>query len=272
MPAAPTSDEDLAPIDDLRALAPAVAILCDIDGTLAPIVERTIDAAITPRVREALYALTRHYSLVGCVSGRRSLDARRIVGLDELHYIGNHGFEELEPGAAEPRPNAALGPDSGAVAEFVASLQLDPLLGLGVEIEDKGLILAFHWRAIAEPEEAEASLRELAGRAEKAGLVTHWGRRMLELRPAAALDKGTAIEALLRENEDGLKAAFFIGDDRTDLDGFAALRRLQAEGHIERAVCVGVLSDEGPAEIIGDADLAVPFDDVVSLIERLGEV
>jgi trehalose 6-phosphate phosphatase len=271
MPAAAPSEEELAPIDDLRALAPAVAILCDIDGTLAPIVERTTDAAITTRVREALYALTRHYSLVGCVSGRRALDARRIVGLDELHYIGNHGFEELEPGAAEPQPNAALGPDSGAVGEFVASRQLEPLLAHGLEVEDKGLIIGFHWRAAADPEQVEDGLAGLAADAERAGLITHWGRRMLELRPAAEVNKGTAIEALLRE-EDGLAAAFFIGDDRTDLDGFAALRRLQDDGQIERAVCVGVISDEGPDEIVSEADLAVPFDEVVALIERLGEV
>lgn len=264
------TDQQLAPIDELRAMAPSAALLFDVDGTLAPIVEKTTDAAITPRVREALYALTRHYSLVGCVSGRRALDARRIVGLDELHYVGNHGFEELEPGAAEPHPHSALG-TGNAVAGFVATQQLDPLLGLGVEIEDKDLILGFHWRAIADPREAEEGLRELAERAESAGLVTHWGRRMLELRPATKLDKGTAIDALLRAHE-GLRAGFFIGDDRTDLDGFAALRGLQADGVIEEAVCAGVISDEGPDEIVSEADIAVGFDAVVSLLERLGEV
>ncbi|CAN5484607.1 trehalose-phosphatase [soil metagenome] len=271
MPAASRSEKDLAPIDELRALAPSVALLFDVDGTLAPIVEKTTDAAITSRVRDALYGLTRHYTLVGCVSGRRALDARRIVGLDELHYIGNHGFEELEPGAARPRPHPALGPGSGAVAEFVSTLPLDRLLELGVEVEDKDLILGFHWRAVADPEEAEERLGDLAARAEAAGLVTHWGRRMLELRPGAELDKGTAIDALLRANE-GLKAGLFIGDDRTDLDGFSSLRRAQAEGVIERAVCVGVVSDEGPAEIVSDADIAVEFDEVVTLIARLGEV
>lgn len=271
MSTAALTDDYLAPVDELRALAPSAALLFDVDGTLAPIVEKTTDAAVSPRVREALYALTRHYSLVGCVSGRRALDARRIVGLDELHYVGNHGFEELEPGAAEPQPHAALGFTRRAVGEFVASLELDSLLEPGVEIEDKDLILGFHWRSLANPEEAEEGLRDLAARAEAAGLVTHWGRRMLELRPQIELNKGTAIDALLRAQE-GVKAGLFIGDDRTDLDGFSALRRLQSEGVIEKSVCVGVISDEGPAEIISEADLAVSFDDVVSLLERLGGI
>ena len=37
----------------------------------------------------------------------------------------------------------------------------------------------------------------IAADAERAGLVTHRGRKVLELRPPVAIDKGSAVEALL---------------------------------------------------------------------------
>jgi trehalose 6-phosphate phosphatase len=97
--------EQLAP---LRQRPEASAILSDIDGTLAPIV-RDPDAATVPAdAREVLRALAERYALVGCLSGRSALEARRIVGLDQLAYAGNHGFEMLVPGAEEPALDAAV--------------------------------------------------------------------------------------------------------------------------------------------------------------------
>ena len=55
----------------------------------------------------------------------------------------------------------------------------------------------------------------------------------------------------------GVRAALFGGDDVTDLDGFAALTALVEEGALDHALRVGVRSDEGPPEIIEQADLAV---------------
>jgi trehalose 6-phosphate phosphatase len=43
----------------------------------------------------------------------------------------------------------------------------------------------------------------------------------------------------------------------TDLDGFTALTALAAEGQLDHAVRVGVRSDEGPREIVEQADLVV---------------
>jgi trehalose 6-phosphate phosphatase len=55
----------------------------------------------------------------------------------------------------------------------------------------------------------------------------------------------------------GVRTALFGGDDVTDLDGFSALAKLVEEGTLEAAVRVGVRSDEGPPEIIEQADLVV---------------
>ena len=49
----------------------------------------------------------------------------------------------------------------------------------------------------------------------------------------------------------------YVGDDTTDLDAFAALRELVAEGELRTALCVGVRSDETPAALEQQADLLV---------------
>src|SRR5690242_1232136 len=97
-----------------RLLAPLredpgrAAVLTDIDGTIAPIVADPAEASVPERTRKLLSELARRYALVGALSGRRAEDARRVVGLDELAYSGNHGFELLLPGDHEVRPSPSL--------------------------------------------------------------------------------------------------------------------------------------------------------------------
>ena len=77
--------ELLAP---LRAEPGASAVLCDIDGTLAPIVPDPEDAAVPEETREVLRELAARFGLVACITGRRALEARWIVGVEELVYSG----------------------------------------------------------------------------------------------------------------------------------------------------------------------------------------
>jgi trehalose 6-phosphate phosphatase len=126
---------------------------------------------------------------------------------------------------------------------------------LRVRAEDKDVIRAYHWRGAPNEAAAEAAVRELAARAEADGLVVHWGRKVLEVRPPVALNKGRGVEHLL----DGttMRHAVYVGDDNTDLDAFEALRRLTADGRLDGGLCVGVRSDETPPELEAQADLLV---------------
>jgi trehalose 6-phosphate phosphatase len=54
-----------------------------------------------------------------------------------------------------------------------------------------------------------------------------------------------------------MRAAMYVGDDRTDLDAFATLRRLVAAGELGSALCVGVRSNETPPELEREADVLV---------------
>jgi trehalose 6-phosphate phosphatase len=231
------------------------ALLCDIDGVLAPIVRRAEEARVSERVSLLLGRLARSFGLVACVSGRSAADARRLVGVGGIAYAGSHGAELLEPGAARPQTNEAFKAWEGRVRSFVAERDTPELRNLRVRIEDKGAIAAFHWRGVPDEDAARGRLEELAAEAERDGLAVHWARKVLEVRPPVEFDKGRAVRSLVESSSS--RAALFAGDDTTDLDAFDALRSLEEEGRLEATVLVGVRSDEGPPAIVERADLVV---------------
>jgi trehalose 6-phosphate phosphatase len=135
------------------------------------------------------------------------------------------------------------------VKRFVRERDTAELRALRVRIEDKGPIMTFHWRGAPDEEAAHERVRRIGDEAEAEGLWTHWGRKVLEIRPPVPIGKGRAVRELLARTH--VNAALYAGDDVTDLDGFEAL------GEVEHPVRVGVRSDDGPAEIVERADLVV---------------
>ena len=275
MPPGPETPDPARGDDWARELAPLrdepgrAAILTDVDGTLAPIVERAEEAAVPAAAREALAALSERYALVGCISGRRALEARRLVGLDSLAYAGNHGLELLLPGEPEPRADPSVAGRETEASAFLAGM--DGRLGAaGLRREDKGPIQALHWRGSADEAAAESRAHEIAIEAGRAGLEPRWGRKVLELRPVGGGGKDGAVASLLAD--DGLDRAIYAGDDRTDLDAFRRLRQLREEGRLIAALCVGVLSPEGPAELREESDVTVDgLDGWLEILRRLAE-
>jgi len=218
----------LAPLTEAPELA---GILLDVDGTLSPIVSRPADATVPEPTRAELRRLAARYGLVACVSGRPSADARRVVGVDELVYAGEHGLE-LSAEAAEWEDR---------LRGFVAEAPWPA--------EDKRLTASFHFREAADPHAARARLEQVAASARRAGFHTRWGRMVLEVRPPVQADKGTAVKLLLAER--GLERALYAGDDTTDLDGFRAVAELAT------GIRVAVSSAEAPAALLDEADLVV---------------
>ena len=220
--------------DLVRRLAEAperAAILLDVDGVLAPIVQRPEDARVPDETRAELERLVGRYALVACVSGRTSSDAERIVGVPGVVYVGSHGLE-LAPEAAEWRDR---------LRRFGESVDWP--------VEDKGLTVSFHYRGVDDEAAARERLEQVAQAARAQGLIARFGRKVLELRPPIEADKGTAVTWLLADR--GLRRALYAGDDTTDLDGFRGLDGL------ELAVRVAVSSEEGPPELREAADLVV---------------
>lgn len=253
-PAATHQDFDslIAPLVDDPASA---AVLTDVDGTLAPIAQDPQQVAVPDGARAALAELSGRFAVVGCISGRRATEARELVGVDGIAYAGNHGLELLLPGDAEPQLDPSLRDREDSAARFLAELDGGGLTAAGLRSEDKGPIQALHWRGAEDERAAEGRAREIAADAGRAGLEPRWGRKVLELRPAGGGGKEAAVGAMLAE--DGISAAIYGGDDRTDIDAFRRLRELQERGRLETAVCVGINSPEAPAELAEQADITV---------------
>src|SRR5215216_6296591 len=242
------------------------AVLLDVDGVLAPIVQHADEAHMPETTRRPLIEVARRYGTVACVSGRRASDARRIVSLGSIAYLGNHGSEVLRPGAIAPELDRELQAWTRRVQGFMREAYGDELKRLRVRLEDKEAIAALHWRGVPDEEGAEQAIRAVAQRAEGAGYKTHWGRKVLEIRPPVRIDKGAGIVALLRDTE--LAAAVYVGDDMTDLDAFRGLGELVEMGRLETAVRIGVRSDEGPEALQEEADAMVDGTDGVRELLR----
>jgi trehalose 6-phosphate phosphatase len=268
-PTAGASGERIAEaLEPLRADPARTAILLDIDGTLAPIVRYADDAHVPEATRALLIEIARRYGVVACVSGRRASDARRLVSIGTISYIGSHGTELLRSGSTEPVLDPAVRDWGRRIQQFGREADNAELRRLRVRIEDKGSIVAFHWRGAPDEEAARAAIDAIAGRAETSGLRTHWGRKVLEVRPPVRMDKGAGILSFLEDAD--LDAAMYIGDDLTDLDAFRGLGELLSEGRLRYALRVCVGSEEGPSELADEADLVVDgTDGVRHLLESL---
>jgi len=221
-------------VDALARLAAEpdrAALVFDVDGTLAPIVDDPASSRVPEPTRAELQRLAGRYALVACVSGRPSAVAREIVGVPELEYVGEHGLE--------------LDPEATRWAARIHSFAT----GAGWPVESKPLSVAFHYRTAQDPEAARLALEPVAAAALEQGFRTRWGRMVLEVLPPVDASKGTAVRMLLERH--GLRRALYAGDDTTDLDAFAALDGLEV------AVRVAVTSTEGPERLGRLADVLV---------------
>ncbi len=233
-------------LEPLAASPERTALVLDVDGTLAPIVARPELASVPAATRAELERLVSRYLLVACLSGRAGADARAVVGVEGIEYVGNHGLE-LEPHAEEL---------AARIARFRAEI--------GLPVEDKRLSLSYHFRGAGDEEKARRDLEAVAERARAEGLDARWGRKVLEIRPSIRANKGTAVGTLI--GRAGARRALYAGDDTTDLDAFAALRELG----LEHAVRVAVASAEAPRGLEEAADLVVAGpDELVGVLRAL---
>jgi len=199
------------------------AVFLDYDGTLTPIVERPDLAVLSEDMRAAIKALA-GLCTVAIISGRDRADVEKLVGLDALVYAGSHGFDIAGPGAIEVQHEE--GAAFAAIVHRAAARLRTALAPVeGVLVEPKRFAVAVHYRQVAESDvpRVEAAVDRLL--AEVADLRKTYGKKVFELRPRLDWDKGKAVlwvlEALGLHGPDVLP--FYLGDDTTDEDAFAAL-------------------------------------------------
>jgi trehalose 6-phosphate phosphatase len=222
---------------ELAAHAPKAGVFLDLDGTLAPIVPRPELVQILPEIPRTLARIAVGLDVVAVISGRPSGQVRDLVGMEGVTIVGTHGLED------EPSLSAQVLGEIEAAAAAV-----------GAWVEPKGAAAAVHFRGLDDPEAAErASTGALVAIASTHGLDLLRGKRILELTPSGRPRKGGAVERIARDRR--LDGVLFAGDDVGDLDAFAALGRLHAEG---LWTCgVAARGRETPHEVEAAADLTV---------------
>jgi trehalose 6-phosphate phosphatase len=231
----------------VRLVAPLVAdprrsaIVCDIDGTLAPIVSSPDRARVPRPTLRVLEQLAARYGLVACVTGRPAAEARRLVPVESVAISGNHGLEVWRDGSVHLAPQAAKHRET--VRRALVMAQNDGLLPqLGCRVEDKGITFTIHFRSSPRPDHASRYLEtQIVPKLEREGLAASFGRMVLEVRPPVPLDKGSAVRRLRGRRK--LTELLFCGDDRSDIDAFH-----------EATVRIAVRSPEAPAELLDLAD------------------
>lgn len=203
-----------------------LAVFLDYDGTLTPIVERPEDAILDDDMRERIKRLAGD-CFVAIVSGRDVEFVREQVALDNVAYLGSHGFDVVPPsGAAAPQEELkrfeqylpSLDSAQSALEAELPSID-------GIQVERKRFGLAIHYRRA--PGDALPQIEKIVEQQVEAhdDLKITRGKKVLELRPDVEWDKGAAVRWAI-EVFDLAHESFvpiYIGDDLTDEDAFREL-------------------------------------------------
>jgi trehalose 6-phosphate phosphatase len=251
-----------APLLPLAARPHEAAVLVDFDGSISAIVDDPAAARVLPPARDALARLIGVVATVAVVSGRPVEFLARAIDVRGLTLVGQYGLERMVDGRAVVDPRAEPYLDAVASAADEVEHELPDL-----HVERKaGIAVTVHWRTAPERESHAVEVVDRIARHH--GLAVYPTKMAREVRPPVPADKGTAVEALV----DGAANACFAGDDRGDLDAFAALARLEAAGSLEHAVRIAVGSAEAPPELIAQAELVVDGPGgLVSVLEELAD-
>jgi len=205
-------------------------IFLDCDGTLTPIVDTPNKTRISHETKRLLISLSQKKNCrIAIISGRALVDLKKKVGLKNIIYSGNHGFQiegpKIKHGMAVP-----LG--FKKVLQRIKIQLQEKLSGIkGVFVEDKKLSLALHFR-LADRQQVpfiktvfhETIIFNLV----RNKIKIRPGKKILEVIPPVHWDKGKIVLWLLARQEALKKSAkiipIYIGDDATDEDAFKALR------------------------------------------------
>ena len=241
----------------LRADPARAAILTDVDGTLAPIVDAgrgsrgagggARGAGAAERALRAGRLRLRPPGRGGAAAGRPRRDRLRRQPRAGAAAAGRRGA------AARPLAGRAARREA---ADFVAGLDRERLRAARAAARgqgaDPGAALARRRRRGARRglRPRDRGRRRATPGSNRAGAARCWSCA----RSAAAARTRRSPRCWPAGSS---AAAVYAGDDRTDLDAFRRLRELREEGELATAVCVGIVSPEAPPELPEESDLIV---------------
>lgn len=205
-------------------------LVSDYDGTLTPIVSRPSQAKLPPKTESAIKGLLEFPGIkMAILSGRSLNDVEKLVGIDSLDYVGNHGLERKIQSVVSLDPYAAKFRDF--ILRFTEELKRSLKEIPGVLVEDKTYSVSVHYRNVASKNIAKAHrIFEKTWKDFSAKIFFRIkpGKKVWEVRPAYGYsDKGKALGLLSgsvpKTERKGLTLVY-IGDDATDEDAFKVLK------------------------------------------------
>jgi trehalose-phosphatase len=256
-------------------------VVSDFDGTLASLVMDPWGAQMLPTARRALRRLAGCRDVaVALISGRTAADLCQRARVGGALYLGNHGLEvgwlrrRGRPTGLQPASRAGLAGFAelaDQLADQVVALVPEPWL----IVERKGPAVTFHYRQAPDVPRAGRRVQAAVDRIDHGRRFERLpGRRMLELRPPGAPSKQGTLEEVMAALRPGV--AIMLGDDISDAQAFAALRRAAAGSRgRSAALSLAVRARVEPlpqVEALADAVLGSPADAAAFLADLAAAV
>ena len=221
----------------------------DFDGVLSEIAPTPSAAVAYPGDDRALLAIAAHVDAAGIITGRAVDDVARMLPIDSLTVVGNHGLEWWELGDRRDHPAgvAAIQAIGEVMAE--AKRQLAAQIDISRLVwENKRLSSTIHFRNAPDPAAVEQLLLPIVQPlADAHNLRCTFGKMIIEFRPQAHVTKGTALAELAD------RSVVFVGDDVTDVDGFRTLHELRTQGL--ETLAIGVVTPDAHPDVAASADI-----------------
>lgn len=196
------------------------ALLLDLDGTLVDFAAHPEQVVASEELRVLLANLSREMNgAVALVTGRTIASADAVLDGALVHIAGIHGIERRSEQTIERASNDTA-PIQAALKD---ARELIAKGALQVDIEDKGLALALHYRRA--PEFADATRRTAAEIAQRHGLSILEGNMVIEL-TLGQRTKADAVTDFMASQPFAGRTPIAVGDDITDEDAFRAVAKL----------------------------------------------
>jgi alpha,alpha-trehalose-phosphate synthase [UDP-forming]/trehalose-phosphatase len=204
-------------------------LFLDYDGTLTPIVDSPEKAVLSEKIKNIIKTLAREIP-VAIISGRALNDIMERVGIEGIIYAGNHGVEIWD--GEKVIVSYETDTTRHILQDFLERLKQVLSSLRGVIIEDKGVTASIHYRQVNIKNLGRLFklFNEVAEEFKDIFRITA-GKKVLEIRPLSAWNKGDAVNWLL-ERFGPERMPIYIGDDITDEDAFHTI-----EG---RGISIGV--------------------------------